>query len=73
MSVRRSSRETPPCGIRSGSARPVGQTFELGGVGPGQEKLEIISNGFVARKPQNRRSGNSRKVMIWVSFKRFVL
>lgn len=40
--------------------------------------LELASrsyliNGFMARKPQNRRGGNSWKVMIWLSFKSFAL
>jgi hypothetical protein len=38
-----------------------------------QTSRSYLINGFVARKPQNRRGGNSRKVMIWLSLKRFVL
>jgi hypothetical protein len=37
------------------------------------DSRSYLINGFVARKPQNRRGGNSRKAMIWLSLKRFVL
>jgi hypothetical protein len=38
-----------------------------------QETRSYLINGFVAGKLQNRRNGNSRKVMIWLSFNAFIV
>ncbi len=59
------------------SAAGQGRSESVLGHGPGGEELPgrarpaLLINGFVARKPQNRRSGNSRKVMTGAEFQEF--